>query len=208
MEAFCRQNHIYVIYTEFAQEFDKVDQTVLLKVLNQFLFDNPLLAWFYSYLKDRRQWVLLTWVELHSVRSDIAIPSSGVSQCTILQPLLFSVNSASSVQRHAKLFVFVDRIKLFLLKTVINRLVSRREPLNLQLNIVKCQFIILSQNDHRYVYTIHGTTIHQADSFICNLIFRFSRNLNHRILNILMKFATRHLNYQGFLSESHMSLKF
>ncbi|CAI6376503.1 unnamed protein product [Macrosiphum euphorbiae] len=99
------------IYTDFTKVFDQVNHNILIKILSNYDFGEPILSWFSSYLTNRKQ-----FVKLHDRISNIISNSSGVPQGAILSMLLFSllVNSASSVLRHAHLLISAYDMKLFM----------------------------------------------------------------------------------------------
>ncbi|KAL4153538.1 hypothetical protein QTP88_001371 [Uroleucon formosanum] len=61
-DAFKNSHQVDVIYTDFTKAFDRVDHTILMEVLFKLGFGEPLLSWFRSYLKDRKQ-----IVDIHGV---------------------------------------------------------------------------------------------------------------------------------------------
>jgi retron-type reverse transcriptase len=74
-------------------------------------FEDPLLSWFGSYLKNRKQ-----YVKVFGYKSAICNIPSGVPQGGHISPLLFSlfINSIKSVIRNSKFLLFADDLKLFL----------------------------------------------------------------------------------------------
>jgi len=78
---------LFNIYTDFSKAFDRVDHAILIKILSDSSFGEPILSWFSSYLFNRKQ-----WVKLNGSTSSIFTPSSGVLQGAILSlPILFSL---------------------------------------------------------------------------------------------------------------------
>jgi len=100
-DAFNNRSQVYVIhviYTDFSKAFDRVDHTLLMEVLLNSGFGEPLLSWFQSYLRDRKQ-----IVDVHGSKSVVIDATSGVPQgghlllyflqylLTILKKLLVAV---------------------------------------------------------------------------------------------------------------------
>jgi len=52
-DAFNNRSQVDVIYMDFSKAFDRVDHTLLIDVLLNSGFGEPLLSWFQSYLRDR-----------------------------------------------------------------------------------------------------------------------------------------------------------
>ncbi|KAF0724023.1 Uncharacterized protein FWK35_00030139, partial [Aphis craccivora] len=83
-DAFAKKNQVDVIYTDFSKAFARVNHAVLMRVLANSGFGEPLLSWFSSYLSDRKQ----------SVK-------------------IFGIKS-QKVIHHSKFLLFADDLKLFL----------------------------------------------------------------------------------------------
>lgn len=75
-----------VVYLDFRKAFDQVDNDVLLRKLSSIGFSPSLLKLFASYLKDRKQFVRLGCFD-----SALYSTNSGVSQGSLLGPLLFTI---------------------------------------------------------------------------------------------------------------------
>jgi hypothetical protein len=78
-----------VLYVDFCKAFDLVNHDILLQKLKMYKVDSNALAWFTSYLSDRKQ-----CVKINKCMSDELPVETGVPQGSILGPLTFllSVN--------------------------------------------------------------------------------------------------------------------
>jgi len=74
-DAFAKKNQVDVIYTDFSKAFARVNHAVLMRVLANSGFGEPLLSWFSSYLSDRKQ-----SVKIFGIKSQVLNTPSGVSQ--------------------------------------------------------------------------------------------------------------------------------
>lgn len=98
-----------VVYFDFKKAFDRVDNDILLSKLNNIGFTPKLLSFFASYLRDRQQYVKHGCFVSKSYHT-----RSGVSQGSILGPLLFGImiNDLESVVKHARCLLYADDLKL------------------------------------------------------------------------------------------------
>ena len=98
-----------VMYLDFSKAFDKVDHNILLRKLRSFGIRGKLYQWISSFLKGRKQNVIVDG--FMSLTIDVI---SGVPQGTVLGPLLFLIyiDDIFSVVKHSKIKVFADDSKL------------------------------------------------------------------------------------------------
>lgn len=104
-----RGAQVDVLYFDFKKAFDRVDNDVLLTKLDDIGFSPKLIKFFASYLRDRKQYVqhgIFISSQYHT--------RSGVSQGSILGPLLFGImiNDLESSVRFAKCLLYADDLKL------------------------------------------------------------------------------------------------
>jgi hypothetical protein len=164
-EAIDSKYQVDVLYTDFQKAFDQIDHFILLRKLEQFGFDNSLLALFQSYLLDRRH-----YVTYQNFVSKSFTPTSGVPQGSNLGPLLFLlfINDMVNVITCEKL-LFADDLKLFiriesdsdfnLLQNNLDAVVEWSSRNRLSLNTAKC-FVssysrIRSVKEHTYIIDQH-----------------------------------------------------
>ena len=72
------------VYVDLKKVFDTVDHDILLKKLDYYGVRGIASQWFASYLKNRKQFVLIS-----GNISSTQVIQTGVPQCFILGPLLF-----------------------------------------------------------------------------------------------------------------------
>lgn len=98
-----------VLYFDFQKAFDRVDNDILLRKLCLIGFTPKLLKLFASYLRDRQQ-----FVRHGCFVSPLYHTRSGVSQGSILGPLLFGimVNDLESALKHTRCLLYADDLKL------------------------------------------------------------------------------------------------
>jgi len=110
-DAFAKKNQVDVIFTDLSKAFDRVNHSILMKVLASSGFGEPLLSKFSSYLSDRKQ-----FVKIFGIESQVLNTPSGVPQSSHLSPLLFTlfINDIKKVIRDSKFLLFADDLKLLL----------------------------------------------------------------------------------------------
>ena len=91
--------------------FDTVDHTILLAKLKQYVIRGNTHSWFGSYLSNRKQ-----YVEYSNFKSDTKTITHGVSQRSILGPLLFIIYMNDFSRSSDLLFsiLFADDTSVFI----------------------------------------------------------------------------------------------
>ncbi|CAI6361998.1 unnamed protein product [Macrosiphum euphorbiae] len=74
-DSFQQRTQVDVIYIDFQKSFDSVNHNVLIHILKESGFGEPLLSWLRSFVSNRYQ-----WVKVFDVKSNLFLASSGVPQ--------------------------------------------------------------------------------------------------------------------------------
>ena len=139
------------IYLDFQKAFDTVDHEILLHKLDHYGIRGNILNWFKSYLKDRKQFTFV-----NGVKSQTANVNYGVSQGSVLGPLLFLlyVNDIQNAFTNVTPKLFADDINLFIfhkdLKTLYSLANEELESLNGWLLANKLSLSIGAGKDTKY----------------------------------------------------------
>ena len=154
----------HIIYLDFAKAFDTVPHTRLVHKLRQAGIRGKLLKWIETFLKGRRQRVVL-----RNGMSGWQNVSSGVPQGSILGPLLFLIyvnDIPGIITTICKLFA--DDTKVYNtirnivdcenLQTDLNTLSGWSETWLLNFNVEKCVALKLNEKEN-YAYTLNGTKL-------------------------------------------------
>ena len=98
------------IFLDFSKAFDTVNHDILIKKLEHYGFRRIVKDWFWSYLKDRKQ-----YVSIANILSDYKQISCGVPQASVLEPLLFLlyVNEFNNSSNLFDFHLFADDSNLF-----------------------------------------------------------------------------------------------
>ena len=81
-----KKNISLTVFMDLSKTFDTMDHDILLNKLQYYGITGTALAWFTSYLKDRKQ-----FVEIDCSQSGVLSISTGVPQGSILGPILFLI---------------------------------------------------------------------------------------------------------------------
>jgi hypothetical protein len=186
-ESFQCQAQVDVIYIDFRKAFDSVNHTVLMHILKESGFGEPLLSWFSSFLRDRYQ-----WVKVSDVKSNLFQASSGVPQESHLFSILFSlfINNLHRIFHHCCFLSFADDIKIYLrectlddskkLQSNLNRFSNWFNTLGLTLNFPKCKIMTVTRSRSPLIsqYFLNGKAVSRAVDCITDLGFKLNSNLD------------------------------
>ena len=159
---------MHVVSLDIKSAFLKVWHEGLLSKCYSFGIRDPLRSWLRSYLKDRKQFVVVDGFSSHTVPI-----YSGVPQGSVLGPLLFLlfINDLSNSLR-SRFFFFADDITLYSTsKATIDddlQLVSSwADQWQVTFSPVKTQYIIFRRKHHPFIsssITFCNTTVHASQS--------------------------------------------
>jgi len=133
------------IYFDFSKAFDSINHAIILQKLAAIGFDQKFLRWIDSYLKGRKQYVLL-----NHVKSTYIHCHSGVPQGSHLGPVIFLlfVNDIPDIFKSCNVLLFADDLKIFMpvryvmdvyiLQAEINSLSRWCSANRLSINVSKC----------------------------------------------------------------------
>jgi len=76
-DAFAIKNQVDVIYTDFSKAIDRVNHSVLMKVLVSSGFEESLVPWFSSYLSYRKQFVKIFGIKSQVLNTLFRVPQCG-----------------------------------------------------------------------------------------------------------------------------------
>ena len=185
------------IFVDLQKDFNTVDHNILLAKLEHYGARAVTNDWFKSYLSDRRQFVFI-----NGFNSDYAMLIHGVSQGSVLGPIIFLIyiNDLNHAVKYCKVHHFADDTNLLHINTSarkLNRLLSLdMKYLSVWLNankislyVQKTKLAIFKQKrkilDHKIKLKLNRKRLYPAPSVKCQGV-KIDENLNwHHHINDL-----------------------
>ena len=145
---------ICAIFFDLRKAFDSVPHRTLLEKMKYLGYNEHVLKWMFSYLCNRKQYVVL-----NGKQSSMKPVLSGVPQGSVLGPLLFLIyiNDAvhAALDSHTHIILYADDILLYrvisnttdysMLQTDINTVSTWVTSNNLSLNVEKYKLMVISR---------------------------------------------------------------
>ena len=168
-----QSSFIHAVVLDFAKAFDKVSHRRLLRKLQHYGIQGPLLNWLESFATQRFQSVVC-----EGQTSSQCPVTSGVPQGTVLGPLLFLLyinDLPDNVQSSVRLFaddallygIVASDADCDLLQFDLRRLESWRYHWEMEFNPSKCKIVTISHknNPPQRKYVFCGVELQRVDSF-------------------------------------------
>ena len=197
IDSMSKKEHIIGIFMDLSKAFDTIDHNILLHKLNNYGVRGIALAWFRSYLSNRKQYVFV-----NNENSSMLNIRCGVPQGSILGPLLFLiyVNDITNTSPTLSFFMFADDTSILFSHKDISELtkILNSELINisswfkcnkLSLNISKTNFMqfqtVHSHTDHQYSIEIDNKPLERKDSIkFLGIIIDKNLTWNHHLSNV------------------------
>ena len=179
------------VFIDLKKAFDTVNHDILLTKLEHYGIRNNILAWFKSYLSDRKQYVYF-----NGKSSEILSITCGVPQGSVLGPLLFLlyINDLPNISKKLNFFLFADDTNLYYES---DDLLELEKTMNHELKQLS-----LWLNVNRLALNIAKTNF---------VIFRgFRKPSNHNVTLLMNKKAIEqksYIKYLGILIDEHLNWK-
>ena len=188
-----------VIYIDFSKAFDKVDHNILLTKLRALGVEGKLLSWIESFLKNRKQVVVVDGASSEPVQT-----MSGVPQGSVLGPLLFimMISDIDENIEYSSLSSFADDTRLkkaiesildtFMLQEDLNRLYKWSEVNNMMLNGEKFEHLHYGKQHKSNCYFTEQSKIIKEKEVVKDLGVMISNETNYKAhINGMIKRATQ-----------------
>ena len=202
-----------IIFLDLSKAFDSVPHNLLVHKLTTFGFQDNLLNWFSSYLKNRVQRVVLegstsTWLPV----------GSGVPQGSILGPVLFLLyinDMVNVVSENTAIGLFADDAKIFrniktmhdceILQEDLNSLLTWSNTWKLQFNLSKCKLLrIYRALKFAYDYKMENSVLETVTEFndlgvLVSSDLTWNNHIAHKIsrANSLLGFIKRAIGFKA-----------
>lgn len=172
------RKHCAALFVDLSKAFDTVDHAILLSKLSSIGVGTDACRWFYDYLKDRTQAVMVD-----GVKSDSLQLLKGVPQGSIIGPLLFSlyINNIGDDVRYCKFHLYADDTVMYSIAPTADQALMQLESdfrilqgsllqLKLVLNAKKTNVMFFSRSKlsvrNTFVITsLDGTQIKQVSAY-------------------------------------------
>ena len=170
---------VCAVFLDLCKAFDSVPHLLLLHKLRDLGISHTILQWLFSYLRSRKQCVLL-----NGQQSSMRHVTSGVPQGSVLGPLLFLfyINDLASVQltQGTQIVLYADDILLYKeiasqsdycsLQCNITSVSQWVKSNHLTLNINKCKYMVISKLVSRRIplpgpLTLSGHDLERVSSY-------------------------------------------